>query len=357
MKAAAAIENGRLRSAFLAAALLCSLCSNPNGSSQVQPASPSKSEYDVLEGIFHDGLGTYAEIILANQIIAETGANQPPFDASHARQKMENAISRLPGSHPAVARLRQEIANIERAVKAGAAKLVADSGGAKLIRVRHTAREYSGARAGDLSLEFDGRPPVPVSVKTDKSGKVAVAEGQTPEIESKWAERYFKVSPAEFHQIVEDLGFASNKEFRSNYLNVARLVAEVMTRKLRLERARPNDFSQARSNDLDAAKYLLRQLLRFKQGNDGSRVIILDRVTGEVRWESVLESVNIETLTSDRISFLPSHPRGSRPIASEFGIRIDGRTVVSFQVKHRRGSARGTARNYEFSDITTRLRL
>lgn len=336
--------------------MLCSLCLFPEGTAeQVQPSA--KSEFDVLEGIFHDGLGTYAELVLANQLISAARADQPPLDTTRARAKMENAMRRLPASNPAVARWRQEIANIERAANTGAVRLIADSAGAKLIRVRHTAREYSGARAGDLSLEFDGRLPMPVSVKTDKSGKVAVAEGQTPDIKSKWAERYFRVSRMEFDRIVEDLGFASGQELRSNYLNVARLVAEVLIRKLRLEDARPADFSQARCTDLDAAKYLLRQLLRFKQGSDGSRVIILDRASGAVRWESVLESIDIDTLTLERIGFLPSHAKGSRPIASEFGIRIDGLTVVSFQVKHRRGRARGTARNFEFLDITTRLRI
>src|SRR6185369_16450373 len=101
-------------------------------------------------------------------------------------------------------------------------------------RVRHTAREYTDAKAGDLRLEFSSRASMPVSVKTDKSGKVAVAEGQTPHIESKWAERYFKVTAAELDQMIRELGFASMEELKSHYLNVARLVAEVLIRKLKL---------------------------------------------------------------------------------------------------------------------------
>jgi DUF4097 and DUF4098 domain-containing protein YvlB len=107
---------------------------------------------------------------------------------------------------------------------------------------------------------------------------------------------------------------------------------------------------------MEAAKYLFRQLLRFKHGDDRSRVIIFDRSTAEVKWESALEGIDIDRLTSDRISLLPSRPR-AHPIASEFGLRIDGRTVVSFQIKHRRGASRGTRRQFEFSDITTRLRI
>jgi hypothetical protein len=86
-------------------------------------------------------------------------------------------------------------------------------------------------------------------------------------------------------------------------------------------------------------------------------VIIFDRSTGGVKWESLLDEVDIDRLILDRVSFLPSRPRGGHPIASEFGVKIDGRTVVSFQIKHKRGSARSTIHHYEFSDITTRLRL
>ena len=63
-----------------------------------------------------------------------------------------------------------------------------------------------------------------------------------------------------------------------------------------------------------------------------------------------------EGITAERISFLPSRPRNNS-IGSEFGIKIDGKTIVSFQIKHKRGSLRGTTRQYEFSDITTRLRI
>ena len=75
-------------------------------------------------------------------------------------------------------------------------------------------------------------------------------------------------------------------------------------------------------SDLEAGKYLFRQLLQFKQGSDGSQVIIFDRTTGEVKWESLLDAVDIDNLTNDRISFRPSRPKAGRAIGSEFGIKI-----------------------------------
>lgn len=323
---------------------------------QTAPAV-SKADFEVIEGIFHDGLGTYAEVILANQLIAFGHLAQPPFDASPSHAKMSAAINRLPANHPSRARYQQEIANVEAAVNRGAMQLLSQAGTAKLKRVEHTPRDYADAKAGDLRLEFNGRAEMPVSVKTDKSGKVAVAEGQTPHIDSKWAARYFQVSPAELERLIHELGFASISELKAHYLNVARLVALVMMRKLKLTDCEPTDFSRARVGDLTALKYLLRQLRHFKHGNDDSRVIIFDRATGAVKWESLLDEIDIERLTADRIAFLPSRPRRPHPIASEFGVKIDGRAVVSFQIKHKRGRARGTAEQFEFSDITTRLRL
>lgn len=317
----------------------------------------SKTDFDIIEGHFHDGLGTYAEIMLANELIALSQIKQAPFDAARSKSKMIDAINTLPPSHPSRAIFQREIANIEAGVKLGAAALLKQASGSHLTRVRHTALEFADAKAADLRLEFSDRPDLPVSVKTDKSNKVAVAEGQTPHIEEKWADRYFRVSPNEFNKMIVELGFSSMSELKSDYLNVARLVAAVLVKKLGLTECKPTDFSGARVTDLAALKFLLHQLVLFKSGKDRSRVIIFDRSTGEVKWESLLDEVDIDHLTADRVSFLPSRPRGGHPIASEFGIKIDGRTVVSFQVKHKRGSARETSHHYEFSDITTRLRL
>lgn len=325
-------------------------------SSSAPKRAPEK-DFEIIEGIFHDGLGTFAELTLANRLIALSQNGQQPFDLSRSEAKMRDAINRLPEGHPARGVFERERANIAAAVDRGAAMLLERAKPALLTRVRHTAREFADAKAADLRLEFADGLVYPVSVKTEKSNKVAVAEGQTPDIGAKWAERYFRVSPAELESLTRELGFNSMAELKSNYRNVAALVAQVLIRKLRLVDCEPDDFRRARVTDLDAAKFLFRQLLKFKHGNDGSAVIIFDRTSGEVNWESLLEAIDIERLTVERISFRPSRPRAPHHIASEFGIKIDRRVVVTFQIKHRRGSARGTARQFEFSDITTRLMI
>jgi hypothetical protein len=350
------LKTTRQFAALLLACLpLSQTCALPLLQSAPAPAV-AKSDFDIIEGVFHDGLGTFAEIALANELIAQAHLTQAPFDASTSRAKMHKAINRLPEGHAHRTLFQQEITNIEAATRRGAAELLKLAAPAKLVGVRHTPREYADAHAGDLRLEFDGRAEMPVSVKTDKSHKVAVAEGQTPDISAKWAARYFRVAPAELDGMIRELGYNSMAELKAHYLNVARLVAHILIHKLKLVDCEPTDFSRARVGDMEALKHLLRQLRHFKHGNDRSRVIIFDRTTGAVKWESLLDGIDIDRLTSERVSFLPAHPR-TQAIASEFGLRIDGTTVVSFQIKHRRGRARGTAHQLEFLDITTRLRI
>jgi hypothetical protein len=316
----------------------------------------SKTEFEIIEGAFHDGLGTYAEIVLANEMVSRAKLTQPKFDLSRSKAKMVDAINRLPASHRSRETFRQEVRNIEIASKRGAEELFNKVKPATLALVRHVPTGYSNARAGDLILEFVDHPSVPVSVKTDKSGRVAIAEGQTHDVGGKWARRFLRVSPGELDQAILGLGFSSMPDLKSHYLNVARLVAHLLIQKLGLKQCEPTDFSRAQVSNLEAAKYLLKQLLLYKKGSDGSYVIILGRSRGDVRWESRLDAIDIDRLTVGRISFTPAIPRG-RPICSTFGIRIDGRTIVTFQVKHRRGSHRGTVQQKEFLDITTRLEI
>lgn len=318
-------------------------------------------EFEVIEGRFHDGLGTFAELTLARELLATAGlpSDRLPSSAYEklvaAAEKMQKAIDELPPGDPRCQVFDNEVSNIVRAAKVGAAELLEQASPARLTTVTHSASEWKDAHAGDLILNFDQHPSLPVSVKTDKSGKAAIAEGQTPDIELKWAQRFFDVSPAEFDEMIGDLGYTSTADLKTHYLNVAELVARVLTTRLGLENCTPTDFAHARATNLEAVRHLLRQLLKYKNGNDESRVIIFDRSTGDVVWESRLDQVDVETLTLDRVSFRPSHPKNGHRIGSEFCLKIDGKGVVTFQIKHRRGKSHGTERATQFGDITTRL--
>ena len=322
-----------------------------------QSNSVSKPQFEIIEGVFHDGLGTFAEILLANELITLAQTRQAMFDQARSKAKMVDAMNRLSENDPRRAVFVHEIANIQSAARNGAARLLAAIKPSRVVHVRHTPREYADAHAGDLVLDLAGGGSIPVSVKTDKSHKVAVAEGQTPDVADKWANRYFRVTNAELARMIESLGYSSLGQLKSNYLNVARLAAEIMISKLGLRDCTAFDFRNARVTNIEAVKYLFHQLRFFKSGKDRSRVIIFDRATGAVKWESLLDDLEVDALTAERVTLLPSRPRLGRPIASEFGIKVDGRTVVTFQVKHKRGKNRGTSHRLEFSDITTRLMI
>ena len=324
---------------------------------QEEESAPlSKQAFDNIEGHFHDALGTYAELLLANQLIEQAKLAQTPFATAKTEAKLNAALALLPTADVRRTRLQREVEYIRSAAQQGAQTLLADSG-KTLAAVRHTPREFANAHAGDVRLEFNDGTALPVSVKTDKSHKVAVAEGQTPDLFHKWLARYFNVARDEYDGLIRELGFADEAELKSNYRNVARLVAEVLIRKLSLADCAANDFSRARVTNLAAAQHLFKQLRHYKHGNDDSRVIIFDRADGEVKWDSRLDAIDVNALSAERISFLPARPRNGAATATEFGVKIDRQTVVTFQIKHRRGKAKGTARQYEFSDVTTRLSL
>ena len=208
--------------------------------------SLSKTEFEIIEGIFHDGLGTFAELMLANKLIEFAQLDQPKFNLSSSEAKMRDAVSRLPNMRKSRVVFEREKGNISAGVGRGALELLNKVKPATLISVRHVAREFVGAKAADLLLEFSDHLSLPISVKTDKSGKVAIAEGQTPDIGAKWAERYFQVSASELEGMIRELGFSSMNELKSHYLNVARLVTHVLIRKLGLVNCQPTDFGQAR---------------------------------------------------------------------------------------------------------------
>ena len=150
------------RTTRIVATLLCLLAALAPTLGASTGQAISKTEFEVIEGIFHDGLGTFAEISLANELIALAGLKQPSFDRSRSVAKMRDAISRLPASHPGRAIFEREIASIRSATKDGAAHLLNSVKPSQLTRVRHTALEFTDARAGDLRLEFEGLPDLPV---------------------------------------------------------------------------------------------------------------------------------------------------------------------------------------------------
>lgn len=317
----------------------------------------TKTEFEIIEGQFHDGLGTYAEITLANEIIKTYEIDQQLIDYGNSIEKMNSAIERLSSKDTAREVFTAEIENIKKGSAECVTLLRSKFSIQNPTGVLHSAKDFSNAKAADLQIICDDTSRIILSVKTDKSGKVAIADGQTPFIFEKWAHRFFQMSRFEYDHLLVELGYDSENHLKTHYLNVAKFVATVLIAKPGIENYQIDDFSQARSTNIDAVKYLLNQLLFYKKGSDNCHVVVNDRKTGKVKWETLLDSIDIDRLTLSDVTFIPSRPRYGRLIGSEFGIKIQGKTIVSFQVKHKRGKARETDRKSQFSDITTRLRI
>ena len=55
----------------------------------------SKIEFEIIEGIFHDGLGTFAELALAIKLIEFAGLDRKQLALSDIEGKIRNAESKM----------------------------------------------------------------------------------------------------------------------------------------------------------------------------------------------------------------------------------------------------------------------
>jgi len=97
----------------------------------------SKIEFEIIEGVFHDGLGTFAELALANRLIELARLDQAPFNLSNSEAKIRDAMSRLPSGHKSRAIFEREKANVSDGAVRGAAELLIKVKPANLTGVRH----------------------------------------------------------------------------------------------------------------------------------------------------------------------------------------------------------------------------
>jgi hypothetical protein len=154
----------------------------------------TKTEFEIIEGQFHDGLGTYAEITLANEIIETYGIDQQLIDYGNSIEKMNRAIERLPSKDATREIFKTEIENIKKGSTQCVALLRSKFRIQNPTSVFHSAKNFSNAKAADLQIICEDASRVLLSVKTDRSGKVAIADGQTPFIFEKWAHRFFQIT-------------------------------------------------------------------------------------------------------------------------------------------------------------------
>lgn len=315
------------------------------------------ASFEQIEGWFHDGLGTHNELCVANALIASLRLNQPSFDLRATNEKMRRALDAL-RSDPRRATLATEITQIEAASAEVAARISEYLGGRRAMSVSHTPQSFRQGHAADLVVATAGGEDVHFSLKIDKSGRAALAEiGQTPDI-YKLFSILFRMTPPDVDGLVWELfGKQRVREVFDRSDNVARILQVALIRVLGLRtgeyEAQPNDLASARPTNLHAVQHLFRMIKRYKSGSDDAIVIVVDRRTGVVSSEFLIDEIDPDQLRLEDIGFTACRPRPGRyRWGTEPCVKYRGRAVFSMQVKHRRGRASGP----EFSDITTRVR-
>jgi hypothetical protein len=63
---------------------------------------------------------------------------------------------------------------------------------------------------------------------------------------------------------------------------------------------------------LEALRYLILQLKHYKNSDDESIVIVVDRLTGHLANHTKLDEIDIDNLSLEDFSFLPCKPRTYR---------------------------------------------
>jgi len=303
-------------------------------------------EYERIEGSFHDALGTFAELRLINELL---GLARLPgsLDEAPMRGRIADALVRL-AADPRRAMLEGEVRNIERAVSEAARSLLASRPDEQVRTVSHTARAYAGGAASDVVLEWTDGETTRVSVKTDKSGRVALAGVGQTSVEN-WANALYGFGPTALDALSRSRTGLSLEEAKGDYQDIAHLAQHVVIDALRVESVVINDWSAARATDPVGVLRLLSSVRRHLSGSDDAITLILDRQTGRASSATVMDGLDIRALDLARLSFTPCRPRYR--FGTTLGIKLDGKKLFDHQVKKQRG-ARPSQR---FRDVTTRV--
>ena len=309
-----------------------------------------KIVFEKVEGIYHDGIGTLFEELVFNEIAIKIG--QEKTDLESSKFKVIRAINlyrilRLENLHYNVD-YKLELSNIVNASKK-IWELIPHF--REIDYVEHTPQDYRRGLARDLKLVLYNGEKINLSLKTDKSGKVALAEiGQTPRIDNLF-NILFNLSYEEFNRLLFEIFKTNNFDIiRKDFQNICLLTQIVLIRQLGLTNAKINDFSVARITNKENLTHLITNLKNFIDGRDNCTVIIADRNTGELVSEIILDKISLKDINLCDFKTTPCIPIKYK-YSTTYSLKYREKTFVTFQVKHKRG----TYASLEFGEIATRL--
>lgn len=301
------------------------------------------------------------ELVVHNSLVTELdlALETPLLDPVPYEAKMTGCVDELRKARDS----RWEVLSSElELIRTSGSAAVADLlsrpqlSGQRVTEVVHTAGDFAGGRAGDLGLVLADGQTVAVSCKTDKSGKVALADlGQTS-IE-RAAEGFYGIEPLALEELCEEKLGRSLVEAKESYYTASQLWREVMIQQLEISDADINDFSAARATSVGGVRRLLECVKGSIHGNDDAVLLVVSRKDGGISSGTSLDELDPSVTKPSDIAFTPGRPKAGKPVGTTIGIkwRAPGAeefaTIFDHQVKHQRGKNSSEA----FRDITTRV--
>lgn len=314
-----------------------------------------KTIYEKIEWIFHDWLWTYFELLVYDKINEHYQLNQQESNKDIAIQKIKNGknlYTKFFANNEYNVNLENEIENIKSWSNKALILISEIIWTQTITKVSSSAQEFRQGNARDVFVDLISWEQLNFSLKTDKSGKVALFDWQTPQIQEKVYKRYFNLTDEDYTNLKQELfGTTEESTIREEFDNIALITQKVLIKQFWLEDVEINNLWNARITNLEKFKHFIKQLKRYKVSEDNSVVIGVDRLSGEIIKDTILDDIDTNNLNLDDFSFLPCKPRKYR-YWTEPWVKYLGKTFVSFQIKHKRGSGVSN----KFQDITIRLK-
>lgn len=313
-----------------------------------------KSIYEKIEWIFHDGLWTYFELLLIKNISEFYNILQDVI-LTESLEKMNLATDlykKFFENNEYNIDFDLEKKNIENWAN-NSLKIIQDIvWERKIIKVLHSAWDFRVWNARDIILILETNEEMNLSLKTDKSWRMAISEWQTPKIFEKVYNRYFQLSLEDYENLKQELFQTQDEKIIfEDFQNVALLTQKVFIQQFDLQNVEVNNFKNAKIQNEKILEFFIRQLKIFKNGKDNAFVLLVDRWSWKIGFESILDEINENKIKKADFSFTPCTPR-SYKYATEPWIKYKWKTFISFQVKHKRWKDISE----KFWDITIRLR-
>ena len=313
-----------------------------------------KAIYEKIEWIFHDWLWTYFELLLFDEINNFYWLNIKESDKQTTIDKMnswKDLYKKFFSQNEYNIDFKEEIQNIEKWSKLSLEVVKEKIWDEKIVNLTHSASDFANGNARDIYITLKSWEEINFSLKTDKSWKVAISDWQTPKIFEKVYNRYFNLTSSDYESLKLDLFKTSDEKIIfDDFQNIALFTQVILIKQFNLENAEINNFKNAKITNLDTLEFFIDQLKIYKNWNDDAVVLFVDRLSWDVWFESILDSVF--DIDVEDFSFTPTTPRNYK-YATEPWIKYKWKTFISFQTKHKRGKNPSN----KFQDITIRLRV